>query len=247
MKNTDNFDMFNKIYKLWYSETAAYTSLKTISVFLHVAMNPGSNSEEIQKATGLSQTDVSRHTIELSRINRLKKPGYNFIYAKSDPFNRRRKIYILTKKGETFLKRLKAAYASYNEGKTLKLVAYSRDNIFEVNNFIGGVKVVGQDEFWKTIHHHDELKVVIGAEVDSYMYDAIKAKCGQSPLFKTNTPKKEVNYNKTKGIRKRGKKWALDKLYKGIRLTGSHETLEEAEQTLMIRIAEIDSRKRKMP
>jgi len=243
MTNAKNFKILNEINKLWRSETGERISLRTISVFLHVAMYPGSSSEAIQKATGLSQSAVSRHTMSLSKINRSKKPGYDLIDEKSDPMNRRRKLYTLTRKGEKFLQKLKAAH---HEEKTIKLVAYSRDKIFEVNNFIEGVKVIGQDEFWETIQR-DELKAVIAAEVDSHMYDAIKAKGAGDPIFITNTPIEKVIGTKTKGIRRRGKKWAIDKLYKGIRLTGSYDTLEEAEQTLKMQIAKINGRKQKYP
>jgi len=44
-----------------------------------------------------------------------------------------------------------------------------------------------------------------------------------------------------KGIRQRGKKWAIDKLHKGHRLSGSYDTQKEAEEALKARILEIDT------
>jgi len=81
-------------------------SLQAMAIFQHISIHGASNSVELQQGTGLSQSAVSRHCMALTSINRFKKPGYGLVEESFDPYERRRKIYRLTSKGEQFARKL---------------------------------------------------------------------------------------------------------------------------------------------
>lgn len=76
-------------------------TLASLEVFLAVALNPAASLDEIEKATGLSQTMVSRTIATLTEAKAFEKPGMGLIEAVTDPRKRNTKRLFLTAKGRT--------------------------------------------------------------------------------------------------------------------------------------------------
>lgn len=60
-----------------------------IAVFLHVMAKPGITMKELERATGLSSTGVSRNVLALSEWFKKGEPGYNLVEAYDDDEDRR--------------------------------------------------------------------------------------------------------------------------------------------------------------
>jgi DNA-binding MarR family transcriptional regulator len=77
----------------------------TLQVFFLIAANPGIRMKEIEKATSLSPSAVSRNVLALSERSWKKGPdgkfgpGLDLIVTASDPFDPRAKVATLTPKG----------------------------------------------------------------------------------------------------------------------------------------------------
>lgn len=76
--------------------------LQTASMFAVIAANPGISIKELINQTGSSQSTVSRTISVLSQWQEVDKPGYDLVWTKEDPHERRRKLVFLTEKGEEF-------------------------------------------------------------------------------------------------------------------------------------------------
>lgn len=59
-----------------------------MEVFLAVALNPAASPDEIEKATGRSQSTVSRTIATLAEAKLFRKPGMGLIEAVTDPRKR---------------------------------------------------------------------------------------------------------------------------------------------------------------
>ena len=59
--------------------------------------------QDMENALGFNSASGSRNTDYLSKINRLRKPGLDFITKVENPDDRRQTVLTLTKKGEEFV------------------------------------------------------------------------------------------------------------------------------------------------
>lgn len=80
--------------------------MQQADILIAVAMNPGATMNDLSRATGLSQSSISRNVQAMSRIHRLGKPGLDLMEAEIDPREPRRRVIFLTSKGKTFITRL---------------------------------------------------------------------------------------------------------------------------------------------
>ena len=87
-----------------------YATIQGMQLFLWVAANPEISMGELEEPVGISQASVSRGLAALSKINRNKQPGSDLIKAVEDIHNRRRKLCVLTSKGEALLQKLHSIY-----------------------------------------------------------------------------------------------------------------------------------------
>ncbi|MDW9519150.1 MarR family transcriptional regulator [Sinorhizobium meliloti] len=62
-----------------------------IAVFLHIMAKPGITMKELEKATNLSSTAVSRNVLALSEWFKVGEPGYDLVETYDDPQDRRNK------------------------------------------------------------------------------------------------------------------------------------------------------------
>ena len=86
--------------------------IQTIIVFLLIATTPGIRMKEIERATGLSSSAVSRNVLALSLLGWRRdhkgkqEPGLDFIVTASDPFDARAKVASLNTRGRKFFVKL---------------------------------------------------------------------------------------------------------------------------------------------
>ncbi len=62
-----------------------------IAVFLHIMAKPGITMKELEKATNLSSTAVSRNVLALSEWFKTGEPGFDLVETYDDPQDRRNK------------------------------------------------------------------------------------------------------------------------------------------------------------
>lgn len=82
---------------------------QTLQVLLYVAAHEGAEGvpmQDLAKAVGVAQSSVSRNVAALSEWNRHHRPGYGLVEYGEDPFNRRRKLVRLTRKGRALIRRV---------------------------------------------------------------------------------------------------------------------------------------------
>ena len=80
---------------------------QTVAVFLYIASHDGCHSQAVQEDLDLTSASISRNATWLSgkhRSNPLR--GLDLITKESDPTNRRRNVFTLTKKGKLLAKQL---------------------------------------------------------------------------------------------------------------------------------------------
>ncbi len=68
--------------------------------FITVALYEGRSLREYCDLTGVAQSTMSRHLLDLGERNRKKEPGFHLVEQRSDTNDLRRNIYRLTPKGE---------------------------------------------------------------------------------------------------------------------------------------------------
>lgn len=73
--------------------------LQQVQLFLHVAYLGEVPMEDLEEATGVEQSSVSRNVAALGG-GQHRKPGYGLVHAYRDPNNHRRKLVRLTEKGK---------------------------------------------------------------------------------------------------------------------------------------------------
>ena len=62
-----------------------------IAVYLHIMSKPGITMKELERATGLSSTAVSRNVLALSETFKAGEPGFDLVETYDDPQDRRNK------------------------------------------------------------------------------------------------------------------------------------------------------------
>lgn len=83
---------------------------QTVAIFLTVANQATPiKMSEIAKKLSVAQSSVSRNISYLGKINRHHKPGLGLLDTFEDPEERRRKLVMLTPKGQQFFMRVKQA------------------------------------------------------------------------------------------------------------------------------------------
>lgn len=73
---------------------------QTIETLLTIAVYPNLSMNELIKKTGLSQSSCSRNVAYLSPLHRAGKQGIDLVKAYEDPEDRRRKLVMLSEKGQ---------------------------------------------------------------------------------------------------------------------------------------------------
>lgn len=77
--------------------------------FLTVALFEGRSLREYCELSGVSQSTMSRHLLDLGARNRKKEEGYMLIEQKADPQDLRRNVYTLTTKGHKLTSQIVSA------------------------------------------------------------------------------------------------------------------------------------------
>jgi DNA-binding MarR family transcriptional regulator len=77
--------------------------------FVVVALNEGKSLREYCHLTGVAQSTMSRHLLDLGERNRQKQPGFCLIEQRPDAQDLRRNVYTLTKKGRSLVRKIVAA------------------------------------------------------------------------------------------------------------------------------------------
>mgnify|MGYP002881615354 CR=1 FL=1 len=80
---------------------------QTVAVFLYIASHDGCHSQAVQEDLGITAASVSRNSMWLSGQHRSNPArGLNLITKESDPYNRRRNVFYLTREGKQLSKQL---------------------------------------------------------------------------------------------------------------------------------------------
>lgn len=77
----------------------AEMQIQQIAVFLHVMGKPDLTLRELEQATGLSSSSVSRNVSALSKVHRKGTPGHDLLTTYEDPMDRRIKHVKPTPRG----------------------------------------------------------------------------------------------------------------------------------------------------
>ena len=80
--------------------------LGKLEAFLLVVLHEGKSLRELCEISGQPQSTLSRHLLDLGQRNRHMEPGLGLIEGKIDPYELRKKQYLLTPKGRKLLERL---------------------------------------------------------------------------------------------------------------------------------------------
>jgi len=84
--------------------------MQQADILLTIAGSPGLTMGDVSKATGLSQSSVSRNVAALSTFHRLGQPGMGLVTAEVDPREPRRRVLFLTTTGQVLVTRLMRTY-----------------------------------------------------------------------------------------------------------------------------------------
>jgi DNA-binding MarR family transcriptional regulator len=79
-----------------------------VAGFLEVARSPGITMKDLGHRLGIAQSTTSRLVAALSKVNRFMKPGADLVVATEDPYERRRKVVNLTRRGEILARQLES-------------------------------------------------------------------------------------------------------------------------------------------
>lgn len=88
------------LIKLMEATNAPTMAGQQIATYLHVALNGEVPQADLEAATGVAQSSVSRNVALLGNGLSPKEPGYRLLRSYEDPHYRRRKLVNLTEKGE---------------------------------------------------------------------------------------------------------------------------------------------------
>ena len=99
-------------------------TIELANVFLLVSLKEGQRAVDYAKETGLTQSTISRHLLDLSDYRRDlteagagRKEGYGLVKAEVDPQELRAKRYYLTHKGRTQVQRVLGVLAGEDQGR----------------------------------------------------------------------------------------------------------------------------------
>lgn len=76
---------------------------QTIIILLQIASKPHLQMRELEEATGLASSSVSRNVAALGRVHRKGRPGLGLVLAYEDQEDRRFKRVHLTSMGKKFI------------------------------------------------------------------------------------------------------------------------------------------------
>lgn len=81
--------------------------ISTALTLLYAAGREGQHQIDLEERTGLSNAAISRNVSYWSKWKRHKVSGHDMMESIIDPKDRRYRVLVLTKKGTTFINRLK--------------------------------------------------------------------------------------------------------------------------------------------
>lgn len=76
---------------------------QTVLILLHIARKPHLQMKDLEEATGLASSSISRNVAALGKVHRKGKAGLDLVTAYEDPEDRRFKRVHLTPKGRKFI------------------------------------------------------------------------------------------------------------------------------------------------
>lgn len=98
--------------------------LQQVQLFLHVAHHGEVLMEDLEEATGVEQSSVSRNVSALGG-GWPGKPGYGLVESREDPTNRRRKLVRLTNKGKALAGGISQAAPTGNGAGKMSLRSFN--------------------------------------------------------------------------------------------------------------------------
>ncbi|MGB8706029.1 MAG: MarR family winged helix-turn-helix transcriptional regulator, partial [Gillisia sp.] len=96
-------------------ELGPETNISKMLTLLGIADSPGVEQHRLGEEAGVATSTLSRIIVDLSGVNRHRKPGPNVVHAYPDPMWRRRNLLELTSKGRSLMDKVTA-----NVNKALK-------------------------------------------------------------------------------------------------------------------------------
>jgi DNA-binding MarR family transcriptional regulator len=91
--------------------------IQVAATFLLVAMNEGKSLRELCELSGVAQSTMSRHLLDLSIRNRRMGPGLGLVKGETDPMELRRKCFSLSPSGHILIQSLLALMEFPNGGQ----------------------------------------------------------------------------------------------------------------------------------
>jgi DNA-binding MarR family transcriptional regulator len=80
--------------------------LGKLEAFVLVVLHEGKSLKDLCQISGQAQSTLSRHLLDLGEHNRSREPGLGLVEWRIDPYELRRKQYLLTPKGRELAGRL---------------------------------------------------------------------------------------------------------------------------------------------
>jgi DNA-binding MarR family transcriptional regulator len=80
--------------------------LGRLEAFVLVVLHEGKSLKDLCQMSGQPQSTLSRHLLDLGEHNRLREPGLGLVEWRIDPYELRKKQYLLTPKGRDLAGRL---------------------------------------------------------------------------------------------------------------------------------------------
>jgi DNA-binding MarR family transcriptional regulator len=99
-----------KMLRCIQEEIAEMIPLQIVTTFLLVAQYEGKSLREYTELSGIAQSTMSRHLLDLGERHRAgKKEGYGLVDRRQDPMELRKNEYKLTAKGRKLVTKLTKA------------------------------------------------------------------------------------------------------------------------------------------
>lgn len=108
ISNSHALDQIIRAFKV-FREIDPEMQLKSASLFIHSALNPGSTMAYLQQSVGITQESCSRAITAFSEWRRHERPGHGLLATAPDPMDRRKRFVQLTEKGEQLVASLEEA------------------------------------------------------------------------------------------------------------------------------------------
>lgn len=87
--------------------------LQQAATIILVALNEGTSLKELVQKTGVKQSTMSRHLIDLGKRNRRMEQGYQIVDCRQDDFDMRKNQYVLSIKGRAVIDKVVKAVRKY--------------------------------------------------------------------------------------------------------------------------------------